>query len=337
MAFLDNSGTIILDAILTDIGRKKMAQGDFRISKFALGDDEMDYRLVNVTKNNFDQLDNLTEFEAFNAANAAITYDLKDYASDDILYIPKIKINETQKSFVKKYTSVASGTEPTYYFVSVNNETSKKLKSLLGSAEYFLENYNLFQTKLIFESGIVDDDNILPRNMKSKETYILNYNLLDKYFIISCDNRFIEKLLIVDSEQAIYQNDSANDLFFNFQTLQEAPPVSLGSILENFNTYMAVGVDNAVYDHGAGTDRRHSAISGPRGTICAINFKLKDELSATSDVDADFRYSKFGTTGQILFGGSDKFDYIDSTIYIQGVSSAATIQVPLRILRYAGT
>ena len=43
MAFLDNSGDIILDAVLTDTGRLRLAQGDgsFKISKFALGDDEI--------------------------------------------------------------------------------------------------------------------------------------------------------------------------------------------------------------------------------------------------------------------------------------------------------
>ena len=41
MAILDNSGDIILDAVITEIGRKRMAKGQFRISKFALGDDEI--------------------------------------------------------------------------------------------------------------------------------------------------------------------------------------------------------------------------------------------------------------------------------------------------------
>ena len=47
MAFLDNSGDIILDAVLTDTGRARLAKGDgsFRIAKFALGDDEVDYSL----------------------------------------------------------------------------------------------------------------------------------------------------------------------------------------------------------------------------------------------------------------------------------------------------
>ena len=45
MAFLDNSGDIILDAVLTDAGRARLARGDgsFRIVKFALGDDEINY------------------------------------------------------------------------------------------------------------------------------------------------------------------------------------------------------------------------------------------------------------------------------------------------------
>ena len=47
MAFLDNSGDIILDAVLTDTGRMRLAKGDgsFKIAKFALGDDEINYQL----------------------------------------------------------------------------------------------------------------------------------------------------------------------------------------------------------------------------------------------------------------------------------------------------
>ena len=52
MGFLDNSGDIILDVVLTDLGRQRLAKGDgsFNITKFALGDDEIDYSLYD--KNN---------------------------------------------------------------------------------------------------------------------------------------------------------------------------------------------------------------------------------------------------------------------------------------------
>ena len=45
MAFLDNSGDIILDAVLTDAGRRRLSRGDgsFKISKYAFGDDEINY------------------------------------------------------------------------------------------------------------------------------------------------------------------------------------------------------------------------------------------------------------------------------------------------------
>ena len=45
MAFLDNSGDIILDAVLTDTGRMRLAKADgsFKIVKFGLGDDEINY------------------------------------------------------------------------------------------------------------------------------------------------------------------------------------------------------------------------------------------------------------------------------------------------------
>ena len=41
MGFLDNSGDIILDVVLTDLGRQLLAKGDgsFNVAKFALGDD----------------------------------------------------------------------------------------------------------------------------------------------------------------------------------------------------------------------------------------------------------------------------------------------------------
>lgn len=50
MAFLDNS-TVTVDAILTTKGRELMARNDgsFRITQFALSDDEIDYTLYNST------------------------------------------------------------------------------------------------------------------------------------------------------------------------------------------------------------------------------------------------------------------------------------------------
>src|SRR5210317_1542708 len=49
MGFLDHStNNIIVDAVLTDAGRQALAKNDgsFQIYQFALGDDEIDYQLI---------------------------------------------------------------------------------------------------------------------------------------------------------------------------------------------------------------------------------------------------------------------------------------------------
>tara|TARA_R110002020_G_scaffold93344_1_gene225215 strand:- start:3802 stop:4791 length:990 start_codon:yes stop_codon:yes gene_type:complete len=329
MAFLDNSGTIILDAILTDIGRKRMAQGNFHPSKFALGDDEMDYTLVNVNDSDYSKLETLSTIEALNSENATINHGLQNFTSDDILYLPQIKINSLLKGAVKIKPSM-----PDFYFVSANDETTTKLKGLLTQKQ-FLESNSYDRNKLFFESGI--ENNKLPRNTKARERYILNYNLLDRYFIINCDHRFVDRLLIVDPEGTYFENDEANNLFYDFQALKEVTPVSLEKILKYYSSYFAIGVDNLIYSHTSAKDELHSAIKGPRGTACALNVKLIDELTIDTNGTRDYRYTKFGKLNQTLFGGSKKFDYIDTSIYIQGTSSKATLQVPIRILRYAGT
>ena len=53
MGFLDNT-SITVDAILTKKGRELLARGknEFKISKFALSDDEIDYTLWDVTHPN---------------------------------------------------------------------------------------------------------------------------------------------------------------------------------------------------------------------------------------------------------------------------------------------
>jgi hypothetical protein len=47
MGFLQqDTNNIIVDAVLTDLGRQKLAQGSFNVIKFAAGDDEVDYGMI---------------------------------------------------------------------------------------------------------------------------------------------------------------------------------------------------------------------------------------------------------------------------------------------------
>lgn len=82
MGWLDHStNNIILDAVLTDYGRQRLAssRGDFRITRFSLGDDEIDYRLVKkygrtVGKEKIEK--NTPVFEALTNQSIALKYPL---------------------------------------------------------------------------------------------------------------------------------------------------------------------------------------------------------------------------------------------------------------------
>ena len=94
MAFLDNSGDIILDAVLTDTGRMRMAKGDgsFKIVKFALGDDEINYELFNKDHGSgsaYYDLDILQTpvMEAFTNNTSTMNYKLLSIPRTNLLFI----------------------------------------------------------------------------------------------------------------------------------------------------------------------------------------------------------------------------------------------------------
>ena len=50
MAFLDKNVRVFVDAVLTELGRQQLAStGNLNISKFALSDDGIDYKLFDIT------------------------------------------------------------------------------------------------------------------------------------------------------------------------------------------------------------------------------------------------------------------------------------------------
>jgi len=100
MGFLDNSGDIILDAVLTDTGRLRLAQGDgsFKISKFALGDDEINYALYD--KDHADgsayydlEILQTPILEAFTNNTSNLKTKLVSISRTNILYMPTMKLN----------------------------------------------------------------------------------------------------------------------------------------------------------------------------------------------------------------------------------------------------
>jgi len=168
MAFKDTSGTAVIDAALTDIGRKRMADGTFRPVKFALGDEEVDYSLVGpaafTTGTDLDiSLSGTAMFEAFGSEAKNIQYGLNTFDTPDSLYRPILKLNDkasiaahmsgSSKRATQLYTQwystdstggalklkigrtggTAEGAEA--YYLAANDETADKMREIFtGSA-----------------------------------------------------------------------------------------------------------------------------------------------------------------------------------------------------------
>ena len=105
MAFLDNSGDIILDAVLTDVGRMRMAQGDgsFRVTKFALGDDEINYGLYNSTHTGgtayYDlEIRQTPILESFSTSEGSLKSKLISYTNPNLLYLPELILNTNENN-----------------------------------------------------------------------------------------------------------------------------------------------------------------------------------------------------------------------------------------------
>ena len=122
MGFLDNSGDIILDAVLTDHGRKVMAKGDgsFQITKFAVCDEEIDYSLYNSSHGSgsaYYDLEILQTpiLEAFTNNTSTMNTRLVTIPRTDLLYMPILRLNEASTTTAMH----ASGT----FMVAVDRNT----------------------------------------------------------------------------------------------------------------------------------------------------------------------------------------------------------------------
>ncbi len=98
MGWLDHSSNnIIMDAVLTDVGRQFLARNDgsFSVHKFALGDDEVNYGIINkygrtVGKEKIEK--NTPVFEALTNQQHSQKYKLISVSNPNLLRLPSMSL-----------------------------------------------------------------------------------------------------------------------------------------------------------------------------------------------------------------------------------------------------
>ncbi len=129
MGFLDHStNNIIVDAVLTDAGRRALARNDgsFQVFQFALGDDEVDYELIEhfgrtVGKEKIEK--NTPILEALTAGSLALKNRLVSIDNEFVTHFPLLTITAN--------TETVTGTGATIpVFKRLNSTGANKTKTI---------------------------------------------------------------------------------------------------------------------------------------------------------------------------------------------------------------
>lgn len=301
MGFLDNSGDIILDAVLTDTGRYRLAKGDgsFKIVKFALGDDEIDYSLYNKNDSRgsaYYDLDILQTpiLEAFTDNAAGLKSKLVSIPRNNLLYLPIIKLNERFDAATKRHSlgaflvAVDKDTEDTISVVNGQTVQGIVLGETLNGGSYIRLDQGL-DTSEITPAVAIDSD------------------LIETQFIIEIDNR-LGKIASKQTGQVAKVSYIDDDNIASY--------------------YFSLGTDlDYVSENTERTVRPTEAIAGPRGTT--LQFTIASSLDLNTST---FLFEQLGDTTTIDPNSTPVYK-VDTIVRVTGATTGYRIDIPVRFIK----
>ena len=310
MAFLDNSGDIILDAVLTDHGRKTLSKGDgsFRITKFALGDEEINYSLYNPNHSSgsayYDiEILQTPVLEAFTNNASSMKTQLVTMANENILYMPILKLNTLDSST----TQHANGG----FLVAVDRATEGTSNPVLNQAIGFQGTTRidgiLFGESFGGSSHIRVDQGLDTNEIAPDQVSALS-DMVETSYIIQMDSRLG---FLIDSNGLTIANDYIDDDQIAFYTVDSS--------------------DNIVEDNTNEDVDPSETIQGPRGTT--LRFKIGSSLDLRT---SSFLFTKLGSTTTMTNNAGDATQlvrFIDSIVRVTGMTTGYSIDIPIRFIK----
>ena len=311
MGFLDNSGDIILDAVLTDHGRQVLSRGDgsFQITKFALGDTEIDYSLYDSTHSSgsayYDlQILQTPVLEAFTDNAVSMKTKLVTYESFDLLFLPVIKLNEVYNKEHEMHADNA-------FIVAVDaktedddggQETAGIAVDSNGQPVIGVINGETLEggASIRLDQGL-DTTQISVRQNLPEE-------LSETSYTIQIDNRL---------GQIVTQNGGA---------------IALDYVDDDDIAYYTVDLgDGAVTPITSRNNSVRQVIACPRCT--KLRFKIASSVELNTSA---FLFTRLGSTKQMANrgGGTTEVYYIDSMVRVTGVKTGYSRDIPVRFVKF---
>tara|TARA_A100001515_G_scaffold24942_1_gene19174 strand:- start:1321 stop:2217 length:897 start_codon:yes stop_codon:yes gene_type:complete len=298
MGFLDNSGDIILDAVLTDLGRERLARGDgsFKITKFALGDDEINYG--NYDKNHasgsaYYDLEVLQTpiLEAFTNNGSSMKSKLISLSRNDILYLPVLLINTKQ-------SAANTNSNESAYVVAVDKNTED---NLLSSTTGVLFGLNEGSNYVQVDQGL--------NTTELQATQDLSSDLVETQYLIEIDNRL----------GTIVSEDKTTTATVSF--IDD----------DNIAYYYLTTSDTSFVTEITATDDS-SAVNGPRGTRLTFKVDASIDLQTGTSLFTRLGASQTGMAGQ---DAASTYNAINSTVRVSGVTTGYRLDIPVKFAKKA--
>ena len=322
MAFLDNSGDIILDAVLTDTGRMRLARGDgsFRITKFAFGDDEINYGSYDKTHTSGSAYYDLTILqtpilEAFTNNTSTMKSKLMSIARQDHLYLPSLRINTAihgSRVTVESDSPLTSAADGGVYLLTADNATSTAFNNTQVGVVHGDPTKAATTHPITIDQGLVTTE-IAP----SEEGLGMGNPLRETQYIIEVDDRFI-KVANPTGQAALASVSFVDD--------DRIASYALSEVADDEH-FSEIGWD------ANNNTNDSSPITGPAGS--RLMFKLR---ASTEVQNSNHYFTKFGGTttipaGMLTANLADAHYYIDTTVRITGFTTGNRIDIPVRLIK----
>jgi hypothetical protein len=316
MGFLDNSGDIILDAVLTDAGRQRLARGDgsFRISQFAFGDDEINYGLFNKnTGSAYQDAEILTTpiLEAFTNNVASMNSKLLTITRNNLLFLPVIKIrdgsSDSERASDSETVALKNAISGTFV-VAADDATYNYLKTndtkLFASVVYPVAD----NTKILFDQG-------LDSTAAGPNTQTIESDLKETEYIVEIDNRLgvlVDQVSFTEAAKSFVDDDNIASYYFSLATD--------AAYVRNLQVAPESGADPEVV----------VAVSGKRGT--RLGFMIKPSIDIKT---SEYYFDQFGQSDITLTtttGGTMRI--IKSNVTVTGGTTGYSVTAPVSFIKY---
>ena len=335
MAFLDNSGDIILDAVLTDAGRQRMARGEFKIVKYALSDEEINYKLFNSTHPSGSAFSDLQIMqtpilEAFTNNTSLMKTKLVSINRNNLLYMPIFRINE---KLAGSATNAALGTGKFMILADQNtaDHGSESITDLTDGIHYGTTGGALDTAK-----RFISVDQGLETAGNPPRTSDIPDDLIETAFLIRMDHRMLrlygfDKDQDPDSGQYVAKaNSFVDDDAIATYYISSTDASVIGSREGSVRASLSSNLDAT----GLARVEAAEVFNGPLGPRLRIAPKTSIQIqqsSALFDELGSVGTSTVAIRGTNLPSGTYKF--IDTLVNVVGVTTGYSIDIPVRIIK----